>query len=53
MFFQQLLPAWFTFLAVLASAIAFAGVTMQQRIKVEAGGNMYTDTHQTSRGESS
>ena len=37
---QKLLPACFTFLAVLASANAFADVTMQQRVKVDAGGAM-------------
>ena len=37
---QKLLPACFTFLAVLATANAFADVTMQQRVKVEAGGAM-------------
>jgi len=37
---QKLLPACFTFLAVLASANAIADITMQQRINVEAGGAM-------------
>ncbi len=40
MFMQKLLTACFTFLAILASANAFADVTMKQRIEVEAGGVM-------------